>query len=142
MGSRCGTVRVSSDAESARNRFGVFGSALWRGDAQHGLPAVEKNAAGHERATFCLSGGKRLEFILNPRRGLKPNLKLAMHSPCSRPSTLDELFPATHAFGSVLQPEGAGDRKVNTVRRAAGVHVFNSTRIRTDRSSLGRPPRQ
>lgn len=82
---------------------------------QHGLTAVDHNGPGHERAALCLGGSKRLEFILNARPWLKPDLKFTTHSPRNGRGALDELSPATHAFGSILQPESARDREITTV---------------------------
>lgn len=128
-GSRYGTPRGSSDGESARDRLDVLGSVLWCGDAQHRLAAIEHDGPGHERAALRLGGSERLKFFLNARPGLKPNLKLATGSPRSGCGTFAELFPATHAFGSIFRPERACDGEINTVRRAVGVHIVNSTRV-------------
>jgi len=124
-----GNASGSRDGESARDPLDVLGSVLWCGDAQHGLAAVEHDGPGHERAALRLGGSERLKFFLNARPGLKPNFKLATGSQRSGRGTFAELFPATHAFGSIFQPERACDGESNTVRRAVGVHIVNSMRV-------------
>jgi len=82
---------------------------------------------GHERAALRLGGSKRVEVLLNPLPRREPNLKFVTHSPGSGRGSLDELFPATHAFGSIFKPESARDGEINTIRRVVGVHIVNAT---------------
>jgi len=106
------------------------------------LCAVDEDGPGHERTALRLGGSKRPEFILNSPPGLKADLKFAADSARSSHGTIDELFPATHPFGSIFQPESARDREINTVRPAVGVHTFNATRARPTGQASAVGPRQ
>ncbi len=106
----------SVDAESRRDGLDVLRSFLWCGDTQHRLLAVEQDRPGHEGAALRLSGCKRLEFRRNFIPRLEPDLKFGSDLPGGGRGALDEPFPATQAFGSILQPKCAGGGAINAIR--------------------------